>query len=105
MENKYNSELNKSVFEFSNEKIKLTLIHRKLELHLRTSFNTSHSNSTIRNNSLIIIKIEGKYNLYGLGESGLPPKKKDCYLADINDIKNYIDSYSLHLKNIIEKNE
>ncbi len=105
MENKYNSELNKSVFEFSNEKIKLTLIHRKLELHFRTSFNTSHSNSTIRNNSLIIIKIEGKYNLYGLGESGLPPKKKDCYLADINDIKNYIDSYSLHLKNIIEKIE
>ena len=41
--------LNKSTFEFPNEKIKLTLIHRKLQLHLRTSFNTSHSNSTIRN--------------------------------------------------------
>ena len=75
MENE-ETELNKITFDFPEDKIKLTLIHKKLELHLRSSFNTSHSSTTIRNNSLIIIKIEGQYNLYGLGESGLPPKKK-----------------------------
>ena len=104
MENE-ETELNKITFDFPEDKIKLTLIHKKLELHLRSSFNTSHSSTTIRNNSLIIIKIEGQYNLYGLGESGIPPKKKGCYLADINDIKNFINDYSIHLKNVIEKKE
>ncbi len=31
--------------------------------------------------------------LSGVGEVGLPPKKKDCYEADVQDIACYVQEY------------
>ena len=87
--------LNKKEFIF-DENISFIIIHKKIPLKLRSSFGTSHSSTTIRYNSFIqIIYTEKNKNLkyYGLGESGLPPKKPGCYLADNNDIRSYINEY------------
>lgn len=106
--------LNKKEFIF-DENISFIIIHKKIPLKLRSSFGTSHSSTTIRYNSFIqIIYAEKNKNLkyYGLGESGLPPKKPGCYLADNNDIRSYINKYfnfitsnlnNQNKNNIIEK--
>ena len=98
--------LNKNTFIFPL-KIECIIIHKKIPLKLRSSFGTSHSSTTIRYNSFvqIIIKDE-KLNqnnklLYGIGESGLPPKKPGCYLADSNDISSYINDYYNFLNSIL----
>jgi L-alanine-DL-glutamate epimerase-like enolase superfamily enzyme len=95
--------LNKQSFELDT-KISATIIHKKIPLHLRSSFGTSHSSTTIRYNSFIqiILNDENSHkSFYGLGESGLPPKKPGCYLADYNDISSYINDYFTFLNSII----
>ena len=88
-------------------KVECTIIHKSIPLRLRASFGTSHSSTIIRYNSFIqiIIKnenLDDKNNLiYGIGESGLPPKKPGCYLADSNDICSYINNYFNFLKSIL----
>lgn len=98
--------LNEETFIFPLN-IKCIIIHKTIPLKLRSSFGTSHSSTTIRFNSFvqIIIKDE-KLNLnnkllYGIGESGLPPKKPGCYLADSNDICSYINDYFTFLNSIL----
>ena len=99
--------LNEETFIFPS-KIECRIIHKKLPLNLRSSFGTSHSSTTIRFNSFIqiIIKDENsdsdnkKY--YGIGESGLPPKKPGCYLADCGDIRSYINDYFKFLNSFLK---
>ena len=95
--------LNKQSFDLDTN-ISATIIHKKIPLHLRSSFGTSHSSTTIRYNSFIqiILNDENSHkSFYGLGESGLPPKKPGCYLADYNDISSYINDYFTFLNSII----
>ena len=98
--------LNKNTFIFPL-KIHCTIIHKKIPLKLRSSFGTSHSSTTIRYNSFVQIIIKDEKSnqnnklLYGIGESGLPPKKPGCYLADSNDISSYIDDYYSFLNSIL----
>ena len=98
--------LNKETFIFQ-QNISCTIIHKKIPLHLRSSFGTSHSSTTIRYNSFIQILIKDENltaknkSLYGIGESGLPPKKPGCYLADSNDICSYINDYFKFLNSIL----
>lgn len=102
--------LNKQSFNLGT-KISATIIHKKIPLHLRSSFGTSHSSTTIRYNSFIQIIINDesiysqKKSIYGLGESGLPPKKPGCYLADSNDIRKYVDDYFSYLNSILNNKE
>ena len=101
--------LNQSTFSFEPN-TKITIIHKKIPLKLRSSFGTSHSSTTIRYNSFIqIIYSQEKENennqiFYGLGESGLPPKKPGCYLADNNDIKSYINDYFDYINVLLKDN-
>ena len=100
-----NEYLNEKIFIFPEAKI--TFKHKKIPLKLRTTFGTSHSSTTTRFNSFIQILVENykNYNkIYGLGESGLPPKKPNVYLADSNDIKNYINIYFIKLEELIKLN-
>ena len=102
--------LNKKIFNFP-PKTSIKIVHKKIPLKLRSSFGTSHSSTTVRYNSFIQIKMETekedgqKIELYGLGESGLPPKKPGCYLADNNDICSYINDYFDFLDSLINKNK
>ena len=50
-------------------------------------FGTSHSSTNSRTNALLLLVFDGA--LSGVGEVGLPPKKKDCYEADVEDIARY----------------
>lgn len=61
------------------------------KLQLRIPFGTSHSQTSFRTNALLLILIDGE--LTGMAEAGLPPKKKDCYQADIDDISEYVKTY------------
>ena len=100
-----NEYLNEKIFIFPEAKI--TFKHKKIPLKLRTTFGTSHSSTSIRYNSFIQILVENykNYNkIYGLGESGLPPKKPNVYLADSNDIKNYINIYFKKIDDLIKEN-
>ena len=54
-------------------------------------FGTHHSHTTSRTNALLLLVIDGE--LSGVGEAGLPPKKKDCYEADVEDIACYVQEY------------
>ncbi len=91
--------LNKHTVTFADGTT-LVLTHRKVLLHLRTSFGTSHSSTTVRSNSLIELRINE--SLYGLGEVGLPPKKPGCYLADNADIKTWMGEYLCHLQGLVD---
>ncbi|KAL9648674.1 hypothetical protein ABK040_016302 [Willaertia magna] len=81
--------------QFSHENL-FEIQLQEYPLELRSTFGTSHSSTTKRNNALFIIKINN--NFYGFGEIGLPPKKKKCYLADFNDIKYFFNEYCNFLK-------
>ena len=75
------------------------------ELELATSFGTSHSTSSFRNNALLLLRVpsqsamEGEtagkvtWDLRGVGEVGLPPKKTLVYEADLNDISAFMNSF------------
>jgi L-alanine-DL-glutamate epimerase-like enolase superfamily enzyme len=76
----------------------LTLKLYKYVLTLRSAFGTSHSSTTVRNNALIQIDWN---NHRGYGEVGLPPKKKNCYLADFDDIHTYFKQYVENIENEI----
>eukprot|EP01119_Soliformovum_irregulare_P024260 TRINITY_DN8657_c0_g1_i1.p1 TRINITY_DN8657_c0_g1~~TRINITY_DN8657_c0_g1_i1.p1 ORF type:complete len:431 (+),score=108.58 TRINITY_DN8657_c0_g1_i1:26-1318(+) len=69
--------------------------HLKIQLEpypldLRTPFGTSHSSTSQRKNALITITLG---EITGNGEIGLPPKKAYCYLADYEDILDWIRHY------------
>ncbi|GAM28921.1 hypothetical protein SAMD00019534_120970, partial [Acytostelium subglobosum LB1] len=64
-------------------------------LNLRNPFGTAHSLTTVRNNALITITVNG---VFGYGECGVPPKKPLCYFADYNDIVDYCQTYFEELK-------
>jgi L-alanine-DL-glutamate epimerase-like enolase superfamily enzyme len=68
----------------------LTLRLHRYVLKLRSAFGTSHSSTTTRINALIQIDLN---NYRGYGEVGLPPKKKNCYLADFDDIHTYFKQF------------
>ena len=53
-----------------------------LRLELRNPFGTSHSSTTERHNGLVTVRCGGRQ---GLGEAGLPPKKRGVYHADFED--------------------
>jgi len=95
--------LNNKTFVFSDAKV--TILHKKVLLNLRTSFGTSHSSTTIRSNSFIQVIVEDKLGLYGIGEIGLPPKKPYCYLADNEDIKDWLNGYFDHLSGLLDYKE
>ena len=69
----------------------------KYQLELRSAFGTSHSSTTNRTNAIIRIEVEGGCCYRGVGEVGLPPKKKGCYLADYDDVEGFFNQY----KNIV----
>ena len=100
--------LNRETFTLE-QNITATITHKKIPLHLRTSFGTSHSSTTIRYNSFIQIIINDQNSknksIYGIGESGLPPKKPGCYLADCEDIKSYLSEYFTYLKTLLSSND
>ena len=100
--------LNQETFNL-NKDITAKITHKKIALHLRTSFGTSHSSTTIRYNSFIQIIIFDQNlknkQIYGIGESGLPPKKPGCYLANCEDIKSYLSEYFTYLKNLLSLND
>ena len=60
---------------------------REVLLKLKKEFNTAHSNSVVRQNFLV--RVEGGDKI-GMGEAGLPPKKINCYLADVNDCNRFM---------------
>jgi len=82
---------------------KVIIKHKPLPVKLRATFGTSHSSTTTRTNSLIEIQLPEK-KMSGYAEIGLPPKKKGCYLADPNDIAEYMRGYYKYLDQLIEKN-
>ena len=60
----------------------------------------------LRTNALIQIFISTTpaLHLYGYGEIGLPPKKKNCYLADYSDILEYVKVFVGHIQTISKTN-
>src|SRR3989338_4991061 len=78
----------------------LTIRLHKYVLSLRSAFGTSHSSTTVRNNALIQIDWN---NHRGYGEVGLPPKKKNCYLADFDDIQTYFKQYVANIEKEINE--
>lgn len=98
------TQLNLRTFSVNDSEYTINILHKKVPLNLRTSFGTSHSSTKIRYNSFVQVTLTEKNIAYtGLGESGLPPKKPGCYLADTEDIKNYINEYFNHLQSLIDK--
>lgn len=83
--------------EKSNISCKLRLLLFPYNITLQTSFGTSHSQSDTRQNALALIIIypteENVGACYGVAEAGLPPKKKNVYEADINDLKTYFQNF------------
>jgi hypothetical protein len=79
-----------------NESLTIDGVHVRLVLvpyliNLFMPFGTHHSNTTSRTNALLLLVVDGE--LSGVGEVGLPPKKKDCYEADVEDIACYVQEY------------
>jgi hypothetical protein len=64
--------------------------------------------SSNRTNALIQVNISlskfDKQNLFGYGEVGLPPKKKYCYLADYEDILQFVTAFGEELSSLKEIN-
>lgn len=86
------------------DKLNLCLLGYQLEL--ATSFGTSHSTSSCRNNALILLRapltctvnsshssVDKQWVLKGVGEVGLPPKKALVYEADLGDIQTFLLSF------------
>eukprot|EP00033_Pygsuia_biforma_P001049 GCRY01001195.1.p1 GENE.GCRY01001195.1~~GCRY01001195.1.p1 ORF type:complete len:440 (+),score=108.65 GCRY01001195.1:860-2179(+) len=63
-------------------------------LKLKNEWGTSHSSTTERTNFLVSLFIGNEsLNLWGFGECGLPPKKKDCYYAEFSDCLEFAKQY------------
>eukprot|EP01027_Heterolobosea_sp_BB2_P013836 GEZU01019916.1.p1 GENE.GEZU01019916.1~~GEZU01019916.1.p1 ORF type:complete len:183 (-),score=42.23 GEZU01019916.1:54-536(-) len=77
------------------------IILEEYPLVLRSTFGTSHSATNFRTNALFTIKISN--GMEGFGEVGLPPKKKGCYLADVNDIFTYFEVFEKHIVDLTAK--
>eukprot|EP01132_Coremiostelium_polycephalum_P011878 gene11878-14529_t len=90
-------------FQFVLNSIKVDLSLKPYVLTLRNPFGTAHSLTTTRQNALITISID-QNKLVGYGESGLPPKKPNCYLADYNDIESYFETFTKDIQNNIDNN-
>jgi hypothetical protein len=72
------------------------------QLELATSFGTSHFTSTFRSNALLLLRVPHSnktlhdsetWELKGVGEVGLPPKKALVYEADLDDMKTFLTSF------------
>ncbi|EFA75622.1 mandelate racemase/muconate lactonizing enzyme domain-containing protein [Heterostelium album PN500] len=83
--------------QFMSKVINLKL--DKYPLNLRNPFGTAHSVTTVRNNVLITLEIDG---VLGYGECGVPPKKPLCYFADFDDIQSYFNSYVASLDKTVD---
>ncbi|CUG91780.1 chloromuconate cycloisomerase, putative [Bodo saltans] len=84
----------------------VTLSFETLSLRLRHAFGTSHSSTTHRNNALFQCRWgdTSDVNIVGYGESGLPPKKPKCYLADVNDCKATFELYCSAIEAALQNN-
>lgn len=68
--------------------LRLSVTLDKLVVRLRSAFGTSHSSTTVRENALFTVRFSSESVndfVEGRGETGLPPKKPGCYLADFAD--------------------
>ncbi|KAJ5066972.1 enolase superfamily member [Anaeramoeba ignava] len=77
----------KKTFIIKDSKIEISC--KVFPLNLRTTFGTSHSFSNKRENILITIS---NGNETGFGEVGLPPKKPPIYVADPDDVMEWMKS-------------
>jgi len=85
---------------FINE-ISVRLVVIPYKLQLRSAFGTSHSSSMFRVNALFVLLLNGEVG--GVGEIGLPPKKRDCYEADLEDCVSFAISYWNSLNEAIQR--
>jgi hypothetical protein len=58
----------------------ITISYGEFRIKIRNGFRTAHTYTTERHNFIVRIELDG---CIGEGEAGLPPKKADCYLANI----------------------
>jgi L-alanine-DL-glutamate epimerase-like enolase superfamily enzyme len=101
-------------FYFNNGATVVTLSFETLVLRLRHTFGTSHSSTTQRHNALFSCSwrtAAGKGSeaddalLVGYGESGLPPKKPKCYLADVNDCRATFEIFCSAVERKLHEND
>jgi L-alanine-DL-glutamate epimerase-like enolase superfamily enzyme len=101
-------------FYFNDGATVVTLSFETLVLRLRHAFGTSHSSTTQRHNALFSCSwrtAAGKSTeaedalLVGYGESGLPPKKPKCYLADVNDCRATFEIFCSAIERKLQEND
>lgn len=84
--------------ELCLHKVSCTIAVHPYHLKLKSAFGTSHSSTTTRTNALFQVVVHENYVhsdiCSGVGESGLPPKKPHCYLADYADVEHYFQRYA-----------
>lgn len=90
----------------------ISLSFAPLPVRLRHAFGTSHSSTSMRTNALFRCTVSSVgvmcelatsrvTDATGYGEAGLPPKKPLCYLADLNDCREFFSTFSDFCKSTI----
>jgi L-alanine-DL-glutamate epimerase-like enolase superfamily enzyme len=93
-----------NVMSLPNVQAVLRVTMKDYPVHLRTSFGTSHSQTSSRRNVMLRLALRIRQNgttvadATGYGEVALPPKKRGCYEADVSDVRNFFRSYCASLQ-------
>ena len=76
---------------------KVRLLLFPYNIQLQKVFGTSHSQTTQRQNALSVLIVDAapefSARCYGVSEAGLPPKKKNVYEADLQDLQEYFENF------------